>query len=69
MKIHAVAGTWLIVALLGLSATGITWSGLAGENVNKFVAAMNWKAKLIETSLHSGAEGDAGAIGSGHEGH
>ena len=69
MKIHAVAGTWLIVALLGLSATGITWSGLAGENVNKFVAAMNWKAKPIETSLHSEAKGNTSAAGSGHEGH
>lgn len=69
MKLHAITGTWLIVAILGLSATGITWSGLAGENVNKFVESMNWKATPIETSIHTDATDATNAANSGHEGH
>lgn len=69
-RLHSTIGAWIFIGLLGLSATGITWSGLAGENVDSLVERMNWKATPIETALpgttaetheHTGHEG--------HEGH
>lgn len=72
MNIHAVTGVWLLIAILGLSATGITWSNIAGENVNKAVTSLDWKAKPIDTALPG--HGDAGeksehAEHAGHGGH
>nr|WP_281175675.1 PepSY domain-containing protein [Corynebacterium lowii] len=68
MNLHAVTGAWLFVAVLGLSATGITWSHFAGQNVDSMVTAMKWKATPIETDL--GAQGgEAGGAHAGHEGH
>ncbi|MEL4212633.1 PepSY-associated TM helix domain-containing protein [Corynebacterium bovis] len=78
MNIHAVTGVWLLVAVLGLSATGITWSHFAGDNVNAVVTAMKWKATPIDTELpgsvvppgHEGHAGHAGHGGDGaHAGH
>lgn len=43
-RLHSTIGAWIFIGLLGLSATGITWSGLAGENVDSLVERMNWKA-------------------------
>ena len=69
-RLHSTIGAWIFIRLLGLSATGITWSGLAGDNVDSLVERMNWKATPIETALpgttaetheHTGHEG--------HEGH
>lgn len=51
MNLHAIVGIWIIVAILGLSATGITWSQFAGNNVNSVVTAMDWKATPINTEL------------------
>ena len=69
-RLHSTIGAWIFIGLLGLSATGITWSGLAGGNVDSLVERMHWKATPIETALpgttaetheHTGHEG--------HEGH
>ncbi len=51
MRWHSHLGLWLLVAILGLSATGITWSNIAGDNVNAVVAKMGWKAEPINTSI------------------
>lgn len=48
---HGVLGTWLLVAMLGLSATGITWSTFAGANVSSTVSALQGEPRKIETSL------------------
>ena len=69
-RLHATIGAWIFIGLIGLSATGITWSQLAGDNVNSLVERMHWKATPIETTVpgttpeaheHTGHEG--------HEGH
>lgn len=73
-RLHSTIGAWIFIGLLGLSATGITWSGLAGGNVDSLVEHMNWKAAPIETALpgttaetheHSGHAGHehGGAVG------
>ena len=68
-RLHSTIGAWIFIGLLGLSATGITWSGLAGDNVDSLVERMQWKATPIETALpgttaetheHTGHEGHAG---------
>ena len=68
-RLHSTIGAWIFIGLLGLSATGITWSGLAGNNVDSLVERMNWKATPINTALHgttaethehTGLEGHAG---------
>lgn len=51
MNLHAVAGVWLLIAMVGLSATGITWSNVAGQNVSTTVKALKWKANPINKSL------------------
>ena len=68
-RLHSTIGAWIFIGLLGLSATGITWSGLAGDNVDSLVERMQWKATPIETALpgttaetheHTRHEGHAG---------
>ena len=51
LNLHGVAGTWLLVGMLGLSATGITWSVFAGGNVDRTITWLGGKAEPIETSL------------------
>lgn len=80
---HASVGVWAAIGMLFLSATGITWSQLGGDNVTKLRAALDWTTPAVSTELggdtaagaangdggggHAGHEGGTG--GSGHEGH
>jgi uncharacterized iron-regulated membrane protein len=67
---HASVGIWAAIGMLFLSATGITWSQLGGENVTKLRAALSWETPSISTEL-AGGSADAASTGdhSGHEGH
>ena len=51
LNLHGVLGAWLLVGMLGLSATGITWSVFAGNNVDRTITWLGGKAEPIETSL------------------
>ena len=51
LNLHAVLGVWLIVAMLGLAATGITWSQRVGANVDAVVSALDWKAPKVDATL------------------
>lgn len=53
LGLHGVVGTWLVVGMLILSVTGITWSHFAGQNVNQTVELLGAKAQPIATSLAS----------------
>lgn len=66
-RLHSTVGAWIFIGLLGLSATGITWSGLAGDNVDSLVERMHWKATPINTALH-GTTAETHEY-TGHEGH
>ncbi|WEO76960.1 PepSY domain-containing protein [Cryobacterium sp. SO2] len=48
---HASTGIWLLVGALFLSATGITWSQYAGQNVSDLRAAFNLGTPSISTDL------------------
>lgn len=62
---HASLGVWVLFGALFLSATGITWSQFAGENVSAVRGALDWKTPSISTQLDGAAPAEAG----GHGGH
>ncbi len=64
---HGATGVWILVMLVFLSATGITWSTYAGANVTDLRAAMGWQRPQLDTALTGTAAG-ADAHG-GHDGH
>ncbi|MGC2941284.1 PepSY-associated TM helix domain-containing protein [Brevibacterium sp. FAM 24638] len=77
---HASVGIWAAVGMLFLSATGITWSQLGGDNVTKLRAALSWETPAVSTELAEGAgagSAEAGSAGDhseheshdGHDGH
>lgn len=68
-RLHSTMGVWTFIGLIGLSATGITWSQLAGGNVDSVVEKLNWKATPIETSLSPDTSASDHAGHAGHEGH
>jgi uncharacterized iron-regulated membrane protein len=68
---HGALGVWLLLGALFLSATGLTWSTYAGENVAALRAALGWENPVLETAVggehagHGAAAADHGA-GAGH---
>lgn len=62
---HGATGVWILVMLLFLSATGITWSPYAGEHVTELRSAMSWERPSLSTSL----AGDDAASGGEHAAH
>ncbi|MGV8871178.1 MAG: PepSY-associated TM helix domain-containing protein [Rhodococcus sp. (in: high G+C Gram-positive bacteria)] len=62
---HGVAGIWIAVGLIFLSATGLTWSTYAGENVTDLRSALSWTTPAVTTTIGSS---DAAAMGE-HSGH
>ncbi|UQE76045.1 PepSY domain-containing protein [Gordonia sp. PP30] len=73
MNWHAVVGIWIILALLFLSATGLTWSRFAGENVSELRSTLSWTQPSVDTSLGNSPSADDGmadmpGMGHGHGG-
>ncbi|MEV7283184.1 PepSY domain-containing protein [Streptomyces sp. NPDC093252] len=64
---HAVTGVWLAVGLLGLSATGLTWSRYAGAHFGEALDALRSGTPGVSTAL-PGAPADAGDDGHGSHG-
>jgi uncharacterized iron-regulated membrane protein len=50
---HASAGIWLALGLLFFSATGLTWSHYAGDNIGVLRAWYGWSTPSVATSLSS----------------
>ncbi|WP_125778066.1 PepSY-associated TM helix domain-containing protein [Antribacter gilvus] len=63
---HGAVGTLIALVLLGLSATGLTWSAYAGENVESLRHALGWATPAVDPSLSAEA---AAASAAAHEGH
>lgn len=62
---HGAVGMWLLVGLIFLSATGLSWSKYTGANIGELRAALNWATPVTDSALDSSATSAAG----GHEGH
>ncbi len=62
---HGALGVWLLLGALFLSATGLTWSTYAGENVTALRASLGWSTPSLQTELAGGhaGHGDAPAGG------
>lgn len=65
---HGAIGVWIVIGLVFLSATGLTWSRFAGENVSELRTALQWTTPAIDTDLSSSTP-DSGDDHSGHAGH
>ncbi|MEE4022334.1 PepSY domain-containing protein [Gordonia sp. PKS22-38] len=65
---HGAIGVWIVVGLVFLSATGLTWSRFAGENVSDLRTALSWTTPAVETDLTGGSAEASGDHG-GHTGH
>lgn len=65
---HAVIGVWIVVVLLFLSATGLTWSRLAGQHVSDLRAALHWTQPAVSTALQPAPDGGTPS-GGGHGHH
>jgi uncharacterized iron-regulated membrane protein len=64
---HGAVGTWIALGLVFLSATGLTWSKYAGENVTQLRSALNWSTPAVTTALDTEANQPGGHEGqSGH---
>ncbi|NBM17559.1 PepSY domain-containing protein [Streptomyces sp. GC420] len=72
---HGAAGVWTVLGLLALSATGLTWSRYAGENIGRIQDSLGGSTPVVAAALdpsRAGGDGHAehGGDGDGrHEGH
>jgi uncharacterized iron-regulated membrane protein len=48
---HGSVGLWAAIGMLGLSATGLTWSQFAGPNVGALRAALDWTTPAVSQQL------------------
>ncbi|MFD6711747.1 PepSY-associated TM helix domain-containing protein, partial [Streptomyces roseolus] len=62
---HGSVGLWAALGLLLLSATGLTWSRYAGENIGALQDGLGGATP----TLSAGIEGGAGGAGGEHAGH
>ncbi|WP_307613307.1 PepSY-associated TM helix domain-containing protein [Nocardia vermiculata] len=64
---HATVGVWILLPLLFLSATGLTWSAHAGSHITSMREQLSWTTPAVDTAL-SGTAAEPGH-GGGHAGH
>lgn len=62
---HSALGVWVLLGALFLSATGITWSQFAGENISTLRSALDWTTPAVNTKLGGSVAAETGA----HAGH
>ncbi|MBK1788723.1 PepSY-associated TM helix domain-containing protein [Prauserella cavernicola] len=62
---HGVTGTWVALALLFLSATGLTWSQFAGQRVTDLRSSLSWETPTVSASAGEHAEHGATGTGTG----
>ncbi|MCZ4077909.1 PepSY domain-containing protein [Rhodococcus sp. H36-A4] len=59
---HGGVGIWTAVGLIFLSATGLTWSASAGENITELRTALKWTTPALSTSAGEHAGHDMPAM-------
>ncbi|MGW7430932.1 PepSY-associated TM helix domain-containing protein [Streptomyces sp. NPDC054861] len=62
---HGVVGLWAVAGLVLLSATGLTWSRYAGENIDVVRSQLGGATPAVSATLDGAAAGGSGE----HEGH
>ncbi|MCA1006518.1 PepSY domain-containing protein [Rhodococcus hoagii] len=62
---HGAVGLWIAIGLVFLSATGLTWSKYAGENVTDLRTSLGWTTPSVSKTL----SGTDAAPSGGHDGH
>ncbi|MEV7680934.1 PepSY domain-containing protein [Streptomyces sp. NPDC088341] len=65
LSLHGSVGLWAVTGLVLLSATGLTWSRYAGENIGAVQDQLGGATPAVSATL----EGGTGGTGGGHEGH
>lgn len=61
VSVHGATGLWLLVGLLFLSATGMTWSQYAGANISDLRERLDWSTPSVSTEAPVASPGvDAG---------
>ncbi|UBQ01904.1 PepSY-associated TM helix domain-containing protein [Curtobacterium sp. TXMA1] len=65
---HAATGAGVLLGALFLSATGITWSHFAGDNVTALRSALSWQAPTVDTALDGSTAAASGGEHAGHHG-
>ncbi|MFT4199198.1 PepSY-associated TM helix domain-containing protein [Gordonia sp. (in: high G+C Gram-positive bacteria)] len=65
---HGAVGVWLVVGLVFLSATGLTWSKYAGANIGEMRHALNWERPSLPESAPVHHHGDSMAGPMAHPG-
>jgi uncharacterized iron-regulated membrane protein len=63
--LHGTTGTVLLAAFLFLSASGLTWSAHAGDNITALRTSLGWLTPTVSTSL----TGQPSAPAGDHSGH
>lgn len=66
---HSALGFWLVLGMLFLSATGLTWSTYAGENVSQIRKALSWTSPSISKELKPDSSSAAASDHSDHGSH
>ncbi len=61
---HGTVGLWAVIGLVLLSATGLTWSRYAGENIGAVQDQLGGATPAVSATLGGGSGG-----GGGHKGH
>ncbi|MGW8529699.1 PepSY-associated TM helix domain-containing protein [Nocardiopsis sp. NPDC055824] len=65
---HGSVGTWALAGLLLVSATGLTWSQFAGENIGGIRGAFGWQTPALSAPAPSDHGGHSGhGDHAGHE--
>lgn len=70
LGVHGVVGMWVLVGALFLSATGLTWSAYAGENVSAMRASLGWSTPALNVvggGEHAGHTPAGTASGTGDD--
>ena len=65
---HATVGMWILLPLLFLSATGMTWSLYAGEHITSLRQQLSWNTPVVDTAL-PGASAPSMPAGGEHAEH
>lgn len=63
MRRHRLIGAIAAIGLLGLSATGLTWSKYAGENVSELRSSLSWRTPAVDIGAGGAADEHAGHAG------